>query len=130
MNLIGLALGLLIVAVGIVGIFAPYRLFSISQYFITPAGLYTVAAIRVGVGLLLLKVSSGSRLPKTLRVFGFIATIAGLTTPLVGVDRARAILYWWLTQGPLVMRLWAVLAVVVGGVIVYALAGRRRAAAS
>ncbi len=127
MKLLGFVVGVLILAVGVVGVVAPYRLLAVSEYTVTPRGLYVVGAVRVIIGLVVLQVSSRSRAPKTLRVLGIVALIAGLITFFLGVDRARAILDWWLTQGPTFMRLWAVLPLVFGAIIVWAMTGRRAA---
>jgi hypothetical protein len=54
-----------------------------------------------------------------LRVLGVIVIIAGLVTPWFGVDRSRAVVDWWVSAGPWVMRLVAVVPLVVGGFLVY-----------
>lgn len=128
MKLPSLLIALFIIAIGIVGVIAPYRLLSLGQYSVTPIGLYVVAALRVGIGLVLFRVASASRAPKTLRVFGVVAVIAGLTTPLLGVGRALAIRDWWLAQGPMAIRLWAGVFLVIGVFIAYAVAAGRRPA--
>jgi hypothetical protein len=87
-----------------------------------------VAALRVGFGLALVMVAPASRAPIALRIFGVVAIVAGLTTPLVGVVRARAILDWWSVQVHTFIRLTAVVAVAVGGLIVYVVARGPRAA--
>ena len=125
---LALLAGLFMVAIGVVGIITPASLVTLGQFSVTPIGLYVVAALRVCIGLVLVGVSPVSRTPKTLRVFGIIAVVAGLTTPLVGADRAAAILHWWSAQGPAFLRLWAGLPVAFGGFILYVvLAGRRTA---
>ncbi len=127
MKLLGLLFALSMICIGLIALIAPYRFLSAAEYTVTSNGLYVVAALRVGVGLVLLAASSASRMPKTLRVFGIIALIAGLTTPLVGIERARAIFNWSSVHGPSVIRAWGVIALAVGGLIAYALSGKRRA---
>ena len=48
-------------------------------------------------------------------------------TTLVGVDRARAMLEWEISQGTTLIRLGALLAVVFGRYIVFAVTGRQAA---
>jgi len=127
MKLLGLLVAGSLICIGLLGLIAPYRFLTAAEYTLTPKGLYVIAALRVGFGLVLLGVSSASRMPKTLRVFGIIALIAGLTTPLLGIDRARAIFNWSSVYGTGVIRAWGVIALAVGGLIAYALAGQRRA---
>ena len=128
MKALALLVGLFIVAIGVVGIIAPDSLVRIGQFSVTPTGLYVVAALRVCIGLVLVGVSSASRTPRTLRVFGVIALVAGLGTPLFGVARAGAVLNWWSAQGPAFLRLWAGLPVAFGGFILYVILTGRRAA--
>jgi uncharacterized membrane protein len=121
-------IGLLIIAVGAVGIFAPSSLLWIAQRPVTSVELYIIAAGRVVIGLLLLVVASASRAPKTLRVVGSIALIAGIITPVLGVARLQAIMDWFSQQGPGLLRFAAVLALIVGGLVAYTCAPARRAA--
>lgn len=130
MKLLGLVVALVIIAIGMVGVFARNALLSFGQYSITSAGLYVIAVIRVGMGTVLIAAASRSRFPNTLRLFGVVAIIAGLTTPLLGATRARAILNWWTAEGSMAVRLIAVLIVAFGCFIAYALAAGRRPAIS
>jgi len=120
-----LAVALFAIVVGLVGLVSPESLMTVGQYVVTPVGLYTVAALRVGIGLLLILVAPTSRAPRTLRVLGAIVLVAGLATPLVGVDRVRAILEWEAIHIALV-RASAVGALAAGGFIAFAVTGGRR----
>ena len=111
MRLLGLLVALLMALIGLTGVFAPDRLMTISQYSVTPVWIYLAAALRIGIGLVLARVAPVSRAPKTLRIFGVIAVIAGVTT----------LLEWWSAQGPAFIRLWAGLPLVLGGFIAYAI---------
>ena len=98
-----------------------------AAFALTYVGLYVAAAVRVVFGLVLTAAASASRLPKTLRILGVLMVVAGIITPVFGVERARAVVDWWSAQGPAFMRAWAALAVVMGLVIVFAVAPRRAA---
>jgi len=76
---------------GTVGIFVPTALLAVSRPFLTPAGLYAAAAIRLVLGTALFLAAPTSRAPKTLRILGIGIIVAGVITPLLGVERARAI---------------------------------------
>jgi hypothetical protein len=92
-------IGLVVIAVGIMGVVAPDALVTIGRYVVTPVGLYIVAIVRIGVGLVIIGASRLSRLPRTLRVFGVLVLVAGLTTPLFGVERSVAVLDWESARG-------------------------------
>ena len=91
MRIAALLVALFAIVVGVVGIFMPDSLITIGRYVATPVGLYVIAAIRVAIGLVLMLVAPTSRVPRTLRVVGAIVVVAGLATPLFGVERTRAI---------------------------------------
>jgi hypothetical protein len=121
-----LLIGLAIAALGAVGLFMPELILDISRRLATPGGLYVAAAIRVGVGILLLGLAGRSRSPVGLRILGAFTFLAGLVTPLIGADRAQAYIEWWSARGPLVLRLWSVLAVAIGLFIAWAVIPQRR----
>jgi len=119
-------IGLCIVAVGAVGILAPSGLVWIAQHSVAPVDLYVIAAFRVAFGVLLIAVAPASRAPRTLRVVAFVPLVAGIATPLVGVERAPAIIEWWSQQGSGVVRLSAIPLLALGGFFAYACAPARR----
>ncbi len=131
MKSFALALGLGIMAVGILGALEPPALASIARRFVGSGafGFYVIALIRISFGLVLVSVASASRAPKSLRVIGYIIVIAGVTTALTGmtaIERAHASIDWWLRQGSSAIRGTGVLLLALGGFVVYALAPRRR----
>jgi len=128
MKLLASLVGVFFVVIGIAGAARPAGLMTIGYYLVTPFGLYVVAALRIGIGLVLVLAASASRAPNTLRILGAMILVAGLVTPFMGVDRARAMLDWWAAQGPLFIRLSSCVAIAIGAFITYVIAARRRAA--
>jgi hypothetical protein len=128
MRSLALLVALLIMVIGIVGVVAPDRVMTAGRYVMTPVGLYAIAALRVGMGLVLMLVAPISRAPRTLRALGAIVLVAGLATPLFGVDRARAVADWAATQGTALLRGAAGLILAIGGFIAFAVAAGRRPA--
>jgi len=126
MRFAALLVGLFAIVVGIVGLVSPDSLLTVGRYVVTPVGLYAIAALRVSIGLLLMLVAPISRVPRTLRVLGALVLVAGLATPVFGVDRTRAILDWEATQGTALLRAGAVAALAAGGFIAFAVTGGRR----
>ncbi|MGZ5437647.1 MAG: hypothetical protein ACXWIF_16535 [Pyrinomonadaceae bacterium] len=127
MKLLGFFVALSIICIGLVALIAPGWFMAAAAYTITPKGLYVIAALRVMFGVVLLTAASASRLPKTIRVFGIIALIAGLMTPLMGAEQARAIFNWSVAHGTGLIRVWGAIALLAGSLITYAFAGNRRA---
>ena len=91
MRWLAVVIGLVITAIGILGMAAPTILLDAARFSITPLGLYVVAAIRIAFGLALVLVARVSRAPRILRVLGAFIIVAGIITPFFGIERARAI---------------------------------------
>jgi hypothetical protein len=121
-----IVVGVLITALGFVGLAAPSALLACAHSLQTPTALYVIAALRVGFGVVLVRVAALSRAPITLRVLGVLIIIAGIITPFFGVERSRAVVEWWSAQGSTFMRVWAGIAVAFGLFIIYAVTSRRR----
>ena len=103
----------------------------IAQHSVTPGALYVIAAVRVTLGLVLISVASVSRVPRALRILGYLILVAGVATALTGlagIERARVMTEWWLKQGSGVIRLTGALVLALGGFIAFACAPIRRAA--
>jgi hypothetical protein len=123
-----LLIGFIILVLGLVGLLLPGRLALLGAPLVTTKGLYVAAALRVAIGIVLLRAAPDSRAPIALRVLGWLAVIAGLVTPFVGVERAGGIVEWWMAGDSPLVRLWAAVAVAFGGFILYTVGGRRREA--
>ncbi len=119
MRLLGLVIGALVILTSAISVAAPDLRLSLERSVITPVGLYAIAAMRIAIGLVFVLAAPASRAPRTLRVLGLIVIIAGLTTPWFGVTRAQAVLDWFASAGPLLMRLDAGVGMVLGAFLVY-----------
>ena len=67
MKFLTVLIGLFAMIVGVFGIAAPSALLRVAEYVTTPIGLYAVAALRIGIGIVLINVASTSRAPTLLR---------------------------------------------------------------
>ena len=123
-----MTLGLVVAAIGVLGVAAPSVLLEFGRSLQTTNALYIVAVVRVVFGAILLWVAPVSRTPKILRVLGAFIIIAGVITPFFGPERYHDMFDWWSTQGPLFTRAWAIVAVIFGLFVVYAVTSPRRAA--
>jgi hypothetical protein len=57
LRLLALLVALVIIVIGIVGLVAPDRLTTAAQYVLTPVGVYAIAALRIGMGFVLVLVA-------------------------------------------------------------------------
>ncbi len=116
---------LFVIVAGVAGMIAPDRVMGLASYVLTPAGLLGIAVLRISIGVVLIMVAPGTRAPRTLQVAGAVILLAGLVTPLFGVERARAVFDWEVAQGPVLIRAGAAVVVAIGGLLAFALAFRR-----
>jgi hypothetical protein len=126
------AVALLIAALGAAGALVPSYLVWIAEHSATAGAFYVIAAVRVALGLLLISAAPHTRMPRTIHALGWVALIAGVLTALIGLvdmDRARALIAWWMQQGSGVLRLTGVLVLAVGGFIAWACAPARHGGA-
>ena len=123
MAVVALLVGVALIIEGLIGIVAPGALLAAGRIVINPAGLIAAAVIRVAIGGVLLGAARASRFPRFFQVLGIVVIIAGLATPVFGVDRARAIVAWFAAQGGGAIRIVAAAAIVLGAFIVYAARG-------
>ncbi|PZR76292.1 MAG: hypothetical protein DLM73_03005 [Chthoniobacterales bacterium] len=128
MKILALIFGILALAIGVIGLIWPEQLIAIARHAATPVGVYVAAAVRVGLGLVLLLAAHASRAPNALRVFGVLILLAGVATACLGVARAQAMVEWLSAQGPGIIRLFPCFALIVGSFIIYGVTGSRRAA--
>lgn len=129
MKNIAFVAALVIMASGAVGIVVPSGLVWVAQYSLTATAFYLIGALRAGLGLVLVSAAPASRAPRALRILGYVIVIAGIVTVVMGMvamERARAIIEWWLQQGSGLIRLAGVFIVALGSFVAYACAPMRR----
>jgi hypothetical protein len=126
MRMAALFVALFTIVVGIGGLISPESGTELRRlYFATPVRLYAAGAIRVAMGLVVILSAATSRAPKTLRVLGAVMSMQGLSGILMGPDHARTVMEWETAQGPALLRVGAVVALVAGVFMVLAVKGHR-----
>jgi hypothetical protein len=125
-----LVVALFTVVLGVAGLVSPDSVTAVRrQNFATATGLYTAAAVRLAMGLVVILGATASRAPKTLRLLGTLMCMQGLSAAILGPEHARTILEWE-TMRPALLRAGAIVALASGVFMVFALTTRRRAIAT
>jgi hypothetical protein len=125
-SVVALVIGVLLIIQGLLGIAAPDAFVAVVRLFQSRSMVYVAAALRIAIGIVLLCAVTGSRLPMFLRIFGVLVVIGGVLTPFVGVQFAHTILTLWSSQGPCLVRLFAVVSLALGLLTSYAVSSTRR----
>ena len=116
-----LAVGLLLAAVGAGGAVFPVSLVSLSsrltgKWWVLPVG----AAIRVGLGGILVLAAEGSRHPRVVAGLGLFLIAAGVLVLALGRARIERWIAWWTTRPLWVVRLSSGATLVFGLVLIRA----------
>jgi hypothetical protein len=126
MRVAALLVALFTIGVGVVGVVSPASVTAVRRlYFATPTGLYTAAAVRLAMGLVVILGATASRAPKTLRLLGALMCMQGLSATILGPEHARTLLEWE-TMRPGLLRAGAIVALASGVFMVCAVTTGRR----
>src|SRR5262245_25307972 len=127
MRRVATALSFAVAVLGAIGVASPDTLLAVARRLASPADLFVAAAVRVGFGGVLILAAPASRTPRAVRVIGAFILVAGIITPFLGVERARAILDWWSAQGALFAHATPAIALAVGCGLIHLFSPRRSA---
>ncbi len=75
--------------------------------------------LRIVIGLVLIAAARQTGLPGFILVLGVIILLSGLLAPLLGYDRLLAFADWWANRPASLIRVWALLALFLGLLLLY-----------
>jgi hypothetical protein len=119
MTALALILCAAIAVMGLVVIFAPSRANDLTRLFADKTGLWVATAIRAVLGLGLLAAAENSKAPMLLRILGFIILVVAIAMPLLGLDRYRRMIDWWLARNRKIQIICGAASFVLGVALIY-----------
>jgi hypothetical protein len=128
LKIIATLMSLAVAGLGVLGVVFPEVLLRFGGSLLAPPELYAVAAVRVIFGALLISVAAVSRTPMALRILGGFIVVAGVFTPFFGVERFGGAIAW-LSERLSLVRGFALVPVLLGLLLVYAINSNRKLAA-
>ena|SRR2546423_12277201 len=108
-----------IAALGVTVIVAPAKAHDLARLFADKTGMWVATAIRAVLALGLLAAASESKAPMLLRLFGLLILIVAILIPVLGLDRHRRMIEWWLARPRTMQILWGAVTVVFGIALIY-----------
>jgi hypothetical protein len=120
MQILDIAIGVLFICVGVLGVVAPSRVLALGYSLATPSGLFAMGVVRVAIGAAIYHAAAYSHTPLPLRIFGAFVILGGIAMPILGVKRACIFLNWCASFNPLFLRAWALAVALVGAFLIYA----------
>jgi hypothetical protein len=119
MTALTLILCAFISAMGVLVIVSPARANDLTRLFADKTGLWVATAIRAVLGLGLLAAAEDSKAPALLRILGAVILIVAIAMPLLGLDRHRRMIDWWLARDRKIQVACGVASFVLGMVLIY-----------
>ncbi len=87
-----------IAGMGVLIIVKPALAHDLTRLLAGKTGIWIAAAIRAVLALGLFAAASESKAPMLLRILGLIILLVAIVTPILGVDRHRRMIDWWLAR--------------------------------
>ena len=108
-----------IAATGVLVIVLPARANDLARLFADQIGLWVATGIRAVLGLGLLAAAGDSKTPALLRILGGLIFIVAIAMPLLGLDRHRRMIDWWLARDRKIQIVCGAASLVLGVVLIY-----------
>ena len=108
-----------IASMGVVIIVRPYLAHDLTRLFADKTGMWIATAIRAALALGLLAAASDSKAPMLLRLLGLLILIVAIVMPILGLDRHRRLIDWWLARPRTIQILCGAAAFVFGIGLIY-----------
>src|SRR2546428_5649849 len=110
MTALALILSAFVAAMGLLAIFFPGRADDVARLFADKTGLWVATAIRAVLALGLFAAAGESKTPLLLRLLGALIFIVAAATLLLGLDRHRRKIDWWVARNRSIQIAWGVAA--------------------
>src|SRR5207302_1407815 len=104
MTALALILCAAIAAMGVLVIVSPARANDVARLFSDKTGMWVASAIRAVLGLGLLAAAGESKTPMVLRLLGLLILVVAILIPILGLDRHRRMIDWWIGR-PRIMQI-------------------------
>ena len=121
MTALTLILCAFVAAMGLLAIFFPGRADDVARLFADKTGLWVATAIRAVLALGLFAAAGESKAPILLRILGGLILIVAAATLLLGLDRHRRMIDWWLARNRTIQIAWGAAAFALGVFLIYAI---------
>jgi hypothetical protein len=108
-----------VAAMGVVVIIKPTLAHEWTRLFDNKNGMWIATAIRAVLALGLFAAASESKAPLLLRLIGLIILLVAIVMPILGVDRHRRMIEWWLARKRSVEMMCGAAAFVFGLALIY-----------
>ena len=120
-RIVVLAMGAAICVFAAWGVYAPQELMRLLKGIMEKDwAIHLAIAVRLAMGIALIFAAPESRFPLAFLILGWVAIAAGVAVALMGRQRLRRFINWWIERfSPAGIRLWLLFAIAFGGILIY-----------
>ena len=108
-----------IAAMGVVMIVKPVLAHDFTRLFADKTGMWVATALRAVLALGLFAAAGESKAPMLLRILGLVILLVAIVMPILGLDRHRRMIDWWLARNRRTEILCGAAAFVIGLGLIY-----------
>ena len=119
MDIVIKTLGILIALVGIIYFLRPDVMKWLMEFFKKGKRIYFAGLIRFALAVVFLVAARECKHSWVIFAFGILFIISGLLIFMLGLEKLKSIIDWYQKQSVLLLRAIAVIALAIGGVIIY-----------
>ena len=113
--------GGLMALVGATGVVKPATLMrGVTSLWRTGRGIHVAVGVRLIMGVVLIAAAPSCRFPEAVRILGIIALVAAVLIPFFGSKRLGALIDWWASSPPGLVRVSGLVATAFGAFLIYA----------
>jgi uncharacterized protein YjeT (DUF2065 family) len=87
---------------------------------VTPRLIPVLSVVRIGLGIVFVLAAPATRLPVFVWAIGLLFIFRGVAVPILGFDRAKKLVDWWMEKPDREFRLIALLGILLGALLVRA----------
>lgn len=120
MTVFVLIAGILLLGIGSAILVSPSRMRRALGSLVNPRTLPLFAIVRIGFGIALVLASADTRLPVFVWALGLLFIVAGVSLPILGIQRHMKWADWWKEKPDGAIRGWASLTILIGALLVWA----------
>ena len=113
-------LGIAILVLGVTYLLSPDTMKQYAAFWTRGKRMHTGAALSTLIGIILLLAASQCAVSWIIALFGIMSIIKGIVLFVLGPEKAKARLTRWAEKPIAVLRMFAVLAIIIGALLIYA----------
>ena len=120
MTLLVALIGACFLLISLAMLVSPGRARRSVENMVTPRLIPVLSVVRIGLGIVLVLAAPATRLPVFVWAIGLLLILRGVALPILGFDRVKKLVDWWMEKPDRDFRMIALLGILLGALLVSA----------